>query len=87
MKGNATIKNGMIPKYICTQHEITHEDFGTVKTYGIAVQFEREEERLVYADVSTDASKVQRLVELMNELQLDPIHLEDVIEDFLVDLE
>ena len=37
------------------------------------------------ADLSTDKHSVQRLVEKCNEYQLEPIHMFDVIEDFLAE--
>lgn len=50
-------------------------------TYGISYK-ERE-----VKDISTDKHKIEKLVNLCNELELSPIHLDDVIEDFLVDFE
>lgn len=34
-------------------------------------------------DITTDYARLAVLVKLCNELVLDPIHLEDVVEDFL----
>ena len=77
--------NQTAPVYVCTREQITHEELGTVWTYGILVQFGRDGTPLHYPDVSTDGELVRQLVERMNELELDPVHVEDVIEDFLVD--
>ena len=61
----------------------TYED---VPTFGIAL-FTRNGNRskLIKAipDLSTDRMAVEKLVGLCNDLQLDPIHLDDVVEDFL----
>lgn len=38
----------------------------------------------VIPDVSLDEASVRELVRLCNELELDPIHLDDVVEDFLI---
>ena len=38
------------------------------------------------ADLSTDKHSVQRLVEKCNEYKLEPIHMFDVIEDFLAEI-
>ena len=35
------------------------------------------------SDISTDIEPIERLVEVCNNLQLDPIHLQDVVTDFL----
>jgi hypothetical protein len=35
------------------------------------------------SDVSSDIDAIERLVEVCNNLQLDPIHLQDVVSDFL----
>ncbi len=37
-------------------------------------------------DITTDYYRLARLVKLCNELQLDPVHLDDVVEDFLCGL-
>lgn len=34
-------------------------------------------------DISPDKAEMEKLVSLCNELQLDPIHLEDIVDDFL----
>lgn len=49
----------------------------TYPTYGI------EAGDLKIPDVSTEQSKVKNLVNWMNTLELDPIHIDDIIEDFL----
>lgn len=36
-------------------------------------------------DITLDRSKLSKLVELCNKLQLSPIHLPDVIEDFVAE--
>jgi hypothetical protein len=35
------------------------------------------------SDISSEINPVKRLVELCNNQQLDPIHLQDVVNDFL----
>ena len=35
------------------------------------------------SDISTDIEPIERLVKVCNNLQLDPIHLQDVVTDFL----
>lgn len=67
--------------YRTTKSIITDEDGNSHLTYGISY-----EERS-FNDISTDKSKIERLVMLCNEQKLSPIHLKDVIEDFLVDFQ
>lgn len=51
--------------------------------YGIAV-LDRESVTISTAhDLSPDESEVTELVKMCNRLKLSPIHLQDVIEDFL----
>ena len=72
-------------KYIVVQStykngEITRTGFGsaTVEEYdGVTTILES------ISDISSDIEPIERLVELCNNLQLDPIHLQDVVSDFL----
>ena len=41
---------------------------------------------VTYNDISTNKEQVERLVLLCNEFKLCPIHLKDVIEDFLFEV-
>ena len=54
------------------------------KGYGIRVQNVKTKQVDSYFDVSVNRAEVERLARLCNKLQLDPIHIEDVIEDMLV---
>jgi len=63
------------------QATIIDEDGNSIKTYGITC------ENRVIKDISTDKKKVESLIKLCNENNLSPIHLDDVIDDFLVDLQ
>ena len=61
----------------------TYED---VPTFGIALFIRNGNcSQLIKAvpDLSTDRMAVEKLVGLCNDLRLDPIHLDDVVEDFL----
>ena len=53
-------------------------------TYGIAGAHAEEGDREEYHDISTDREAVSAFVEACNRLNLDPIHLKDVVEDFLI---
>ena len=57
------------------------------RCYGIALVSVCEETPIVletFFDVSSDRNQIQQLVALCNDLKLDPIHLPDVLDDFLV---
>ena len=72
-------------KYIVVQStykngEITRMGFGiaAVEEYdGVTTVLES------ISDISTDIEPIERLVKVCNNLQLDPIHLQDVVSDFL----
>ena len=38
-----------------------------------------------FEDISMDQLSITKLISLCNKLKLSPVHLEDVVEDFLVD--
>ena len=72
-------------KYIVVQStykngEITRTGFGiaTVEEYdGVTTILES------ISDISSDIEPIERLVKVCNNLQLDPIYLQDVVSDFL----
>ena len=56
--------------------------------YGIAVAAVYEECHVIlesYTDVSSDKEAVSELVKNCNDLQLDPIHFSEVVDDFIGD--
>lgn len=74
-----------------SQYEIFTEmlddpSIGKYLTYGI-VGYEmvnkNRKELIRVSDVSTDKNKVENLISLCNKERLDPVHIYDVIEDFL----
>ena len=76
-------------KFTCIQTTVRTEENDARETYGIAIDFPSESEQkqtLICADVSADKSKVERLISLMNKLQPSVTHIEEIIEDFLVEL-
>ena len=54
--------------------------------YGISVKDFKNHQSLNFNDISIDKDKIVKLISLCNELHLDPIHIKDVIDDFLVSL-
>lgn len=64
--------------YICNGHKIT--------SYGISVFSSEYNHIQMIHRISEDYTSISNLVELCNSLQLDPIHLYDVVDDFLYDI-
>ena len=61
----------------------------TRTSFGIAVVAKNDESMATletYADLSSNKTSVQELVRMFNEAELEPIHLEDIVQDFLSDL-
>lgn len=58
----------------------------TRNSFGIAISEEYEGNTMVFrtiADISSDKSEIQRLVQYCNDLGLAPVHLDDVVHDYL----
>ncbi len=72
----------------CTRYELIEGIFTLDqqehKGYGISVNYTNIDTPLLFHDISTNKNDVIKLVSLCNELQLDPIHIRDVIDDYLV---
>ena len=72
--------------YQVINETLYHVDIGSYISYGLRVIFlsygiYKEVQKI--SDISTDEKKVALLAELCTKNQLSPIHLLDVIEDFL----
>ena len=70
----------MAYRYRFTERQFFHEDIGGYTAYGIELEGEPGVE---IQDVSADITFVEELVRKMNQYQLDPIQVSDVIEDAL----
>ena len=66
--------------------DIVLVDGRTYRSYGIVQAHAEAGHREEYRDIGTDRSSVKALVKRCNELRLDPIHLKDVVEDFITSL-
>lgn len=64
--------------YLLNETVVKDEEDKLWNTYGITYG------DIVIEDISTEKEKIEKLVRLCNELDLDPIHIHDVVEDFLV---
>ena len=69
--------------YKIRQDQLKDEDIGRYISYGIDV-VENEAILRSVKDITTDEARLSGLVDLCNKLQLSPVQLDDVIEDFLV---
>lgn len=69
-------------QYILVEEEITNEDIGTYTSYGIELRYGEEIIDRI-SDIDTDREGVENLCKLCNKLKLSPIHLKDVVEDYL----
>lgn len=54
-------------------------------SFGIAVTDESEIILETISDITSDYERIFRLVSMCNQMQLAPIHLQDVVADFLAD--
>lgn len=73
-------------RYLPIKEKVVSEDLGTYTTYGIRVVYETESQSTEFgcmSDVFTDFDRSMRFAQLCTKEQLDPIHLLDVIENFL----
>ena len=84
------IDMNQIPRFSCYEGFLVTEDMDKARTYGIAVCCQANMNltecgtfTFLYSDLSTEKDALVSLVELMNREQLELIHMEDVIEDFL----
>ena len=66
-------------KYRYFKETITNEEIGEYEAYGIVT----EDGNYRYSDVSCDEDEVKKIVNVLNENDVDPIHLHDVIEDMI----
>lgn len=62
---------------------LENEDIGQYTSYGIDILKDCKPIRII-KDVSPNKKKLQKLVFLLNKLQPDLLHIDDIIEDFLV---
>ncbi len=69
------------------KYEVTEGDFEldgeSYRSYGVAVMEDGAALKRI-DDVSLEKDDIVNLVNFCNELELSPVHIDDVIEDFLV---
>ena len=72
-------------EYKPIRQTLKKKELGTYVTYGIDVKNNKQRITLV-SDVTTNEYEAHNLASKCTKEQLDPIQLEEIIEDFLVDL-
>ena len=70
-------------QYRLFNETLNSSENGEYKTTGIMVLDENENELIKMSDVSTNEDDVKKVVDLCNQEQVEPIHLYDILEDFL----
>ncbi len=81
---NSTDKSTPEYNYSVVKETISSDILGEYTAYGIRVTHNGSELELI-SDISTDLQKAEQLARYCTDGQLHPIHIPDVIEDFLVD--
>lgn len=72
-------------RYLLIQETYIADEFSRIG-YGIAAAVEQDGCLVLlqsFSDVCADSAELEELVRLCNELELDCVHLADVVEDFL----
>lgn len=71
--------------YLPVEQTLFTEELGAYRSFGLHVlrDFDGSNQEITFfQDVSTDRALIEQLSVLLNKLQLDPIHIRDIIEDF-----
>ena len=59
---------------------------GPKEHIGYGISYRSQEETIAFEDLSLDFKKVSSLIAICNSLELSPLHLWDVVNDFLADI-
>ncbi len=70
--------------YKLSEESFESDDGDSYISFGVIAESDKGKIIASVLDLSTERSEVERLISLCNELELDPIHLNDVAEDFVV---
>lgn len=75
-------------KYIVVENVYRNGD-DTIRSYGVAVGNESDGETIILksiSDIFSDIKQIERLVDVCNSLRLDPVHIQEVVSDFLANV-
>lgn len=64
--------------YLCVKQNLWHKDIGNYTSYGIALN---EKGNMLQSDVSCEKERVESLVSVLNELQIEPPQVKYIVED------
>lgn len=69
--------------YVPLEEHLHSNEIGDYLSFGLILKDENGRELVKISDISTDEAFITEMCQLFNIHQLSPIHLLDVIEDFL----
>lgn len=73
-------------RYVVFKEKLYSEDIGVYETFGIKSTSFDEEEKFSFSDISVDEAEVTKLCEKCNELDVSPVHMTEIIEDFILNV-
>ena len=74
-------------KYYYVKEELHHPDIGNYTSYAISAyeHHNHKQTRIAYiSDVFLDESDAEKFIHICNTMELDPVHLADVIEEAII---
>ena len=73
-------------RYLLMQERLVDLEIGAYETFGVRIVDDTDTEIRVISDISLEKNVVLQLCEDCNRFELDPIHIDDVIEDLFASL-
>lgn len=73
-------------RYVVFKEKLCSEDIGVYETFGIKSTSFDEGEKFSFSDISVDEAEVTKLCEKCNELDVSPVHMTEIIEDFILNV-
>jgi len=71
-----------VVQYIMVEERLNHPNLGEYLSFGIAA-LKNGEQIILVSDISTNKNDVLKLAERCSKEKLSPVHLYDVVEDYL----
>lgn len=65
--------------YKCVEQQNKNEDIGEYTSYGIAL-----DDNIILNDVTSDRKFADSIVEQLNKFQASPVHINEIVEDMIV---
>lgn len=73
-------------RYVVFKEKLYSEDIVVYETFGIKSTSFDEREKFSFSDISVDEAEVTKLCEKCNELDVSPVHMTEIIEDFILNV-